>query len=116
MVTRPEVAVDAGGFRGAGERLAREDVVQPPPDIPFLELAPRRPPREEGLVAGVERASGVDEPLGEDLHEERALVWAPAQRPGLPLFRVHVAVRERDVHVATQEQRALLCARGRRAA
>src|SRR5450759_5581585 len=99
MVACPEFAVDARGFRGAGERLAREDIVQPPPDVPFLELAPRRPPREEGLVVGVESASGVDEPLGEDLREERAFVPALADRAGLPLIRVNDAVRETDTNV-----------------
>ena len=74
-------------------RVAGEDVVEAPADVALAQVAPRRPPGEERVVVGIERAPDVDQAVPEQPLEERALVGALADRVRLALLRVHVALR-----------------------
>ena len=85
--------------RAASASLAKH-VVEAPADVALPHVAPRRPPREQAVVVGIERAADVDEPAAEDPLDQRALLGQLADGARLPLLRVHVAVGARHVHVA----------------
>jgi len=92
--------------RGArGERLAGEDVVQPPADVALPHVAPRRPPGEEISVVGLKRAMHIDETMAEDALHQLALVGPLPRDVWFPLFRMDVHVREGDVQVAAENER-----------
>ena len=98
-----------------GERLAGEHVVEPPADVALAHVAPRRPPREQAVVVGIERAADVDQAAAEDPLDQRALLRQLADRARLALLRMHVALGARDVHVAaaaTSSAAARLVRRG----
>ena len=65
-------------------------------------VAPRRPPGEQPVVVGIERAADVDQAAADDPLDQRALLRELADRARLSLFRVHVAVGARDVQVAAE--------------
>ena len=48
------------------DRLAREDVVEPPADVALPHVPPRRPPGEQSVVVGIERAADVDQAAADD--------------------------------------------------
>ena len=96
--TTQDVARAASDVRG-------EHVVEPPADIPLLHVAPRRPPREQVGVVGLELAVHVDEAAAEDPLDQRALFRKLSDRARLPLLRMHVHVGPRDVQVAAQDER-----------
>ena len=50
-------------------------------------VAPRRPPGEEAVVVGIERAADVDEPAADDALEQRPLFRQLADRARLPFLR-----------------------------
>src|SRR5439155_1071749 len=97
------VALDRAGRDPFGHLAAREDVVDPPTDVALPHLAPRRPPREQRVVVRVESARDVDEASREDVVDELALVVALADDARLALLDVDVAVRQRDVDVAADD-------------
>src|SRR6187549_3388771 len=76
VVARAEFALDDAGPRARRERFTREEIVQTPADISLLQIAPRRPPREEIGVVRIELAMHVDEAVAEDPFDERAFVGA----------------------------------------
>src|SRR5215471_14103363 len=104
VVAGAHVRPHRAGGRSPRERGARQDVVDPPADVALAEVAPRRPPREEALVVGIEGPADVDHPLRENRLEERALVLALADDAGLALLGVDIPVGQRDVDVAAEEE------------
>ena len=106
MIARADLLLHRTRDRAGGERLAGEDVIEPPADVPLPHVAPRRPPGEQAVVVGVERAADVHEAAAEDALDDRALLRQLADRAWLSFLRVHVAVRPRDVHVAHQHDLA----------
>src|SRR5437764_1276271 len=66
MVARPHILLHRTRRRASGERFGREHVIEPPPDVALAHVAPRRPPCEEPIVVGIERAADVDETAAED--------------------------------------------------
>src|SRR5262249_54083751 len=69
--------------RALRERLAREDVIEPPADIPLPHVPPRRPPREQPVVIGIERASEIDESVIDDALDDRSLLGQLSDRARL---------------------------------
>src|ERR1043166_2352510 len=90
--------------RNGAKRRGSQNVIQPPPNVPLLHIPPRRPPREVILVGGVQGTPHIHQPLRDEPLEQRALFRQLADRARLALFRMHVHVRARDVHVAAEDQ------------
>src|SRR5271170_7451967 len=103
MVARPDVFADSG--LGAAQGRARQDVVDPPPDVPLAGLPPVRPPREHSIILWIQCASDVDQPTRFDCRPEEApLVLSLTDGVGLALAGVDVPVVESDVHVAAEDK------------
>src|SRR6266576_3189763 len=68
------------------------------------QIPPRRPPREEIGVLGIELAAQIHELRAEESLEQRALLGSLAHGVRLALFGMHVDFRARDVHVAAENQ------------
>src|SRR5205809_6046333 len=92
----------ARGLRGDCGR--GEEVVEAPADVTGAQIPPRRPPREEIGVLGIELAAQIHELRAEESLEQRALLGSLAHGVRLALFGMHVDVRARDVHVAAENQ------------
>src|SRR2546430_11993326 len=86
--------------------LFRSHVIQPPADVARAQVPPRRPPGEETVIVGIERSPQVREPRAEQRFEHGALLGPLADRVGLPLLRMHVHLRPRDIDIAAQQQLA----------
>ena len=67
-------------------------------------VAPRRPPGEQPVVVGIERAADVDQAAADDPLEQRALLGQLADRARLALLRMDVPLGPRDVQVAADHQ------------
>ena len=106
MIARAELPERPAGGRTLRKVLAREHVVEPPPDVALAQVAPGRPPGEEFVVLGIECATDVDDAAGENGLEQRALLRSLADPVLLALLGVHVALGARHVEVAAQEQPA----------
>src|SRR6266542_6926635 len=106
MIAGADVGLDDAARRARGDRLRREDVVDPPADIALAHVAPWRPPREKALVGGIERATDVDEMAAEELVEQLALLGALPDDPRLSLLRVDVDFDTRYVQVAADHELA----------
>src|SRR5207302_2727054 len=110
----PHLAVRRAGGRALSERLAGENVVEAPADVPLPQISPRRPPREVVLVVGVKLSRDIDKSLTEDGFNELALFGTLTDDVGLALFRMHVHVGARDIDVSADHQtRAALAHRAR---
>ena len=104
VIARADVAVRRRSARLVDERAVRGDVVEAPADVALAHVAPRRPPREQPIVVGIDVAADVDEAVREQLLDQRR---APA--PICPIMslrsdRVDVDRRARDVEVAAQDE------------
>src|SRR5262252_6824880 len=90
-------------YRTAGDAsrqcFTREDVIEPPADVPLAHVAPWRPPREEAVVVGIDGATDVDEAVRQDALDDRALFGQLADCARLALLRVHITFGARDIHV-----------------
>src|SRR5712691_2546228 len=104
VVARADIFLHGAGRRPRGQRLAREHVIEPPADIPLPHVAPRRPPGEQSVVVGIERAADVHEAASDEALDDRALLRQLADRARLPFLRMHVAFGARDVHVPHQRE------------
>src|SRR5436309_10501865 len=80
VVARAYVLLHRARRRPRGERRAREHVVEPPADVPLPHVAPWRPPREQRVVVGIERAPEVHKAPRQDALDERALFRKLADR------------------------------------
>src|SRR5947207_13047593 len=106
VVARPDVLLHRTG-RGAGrERLAREDVVEAPADVPLPHIAPRRPPGEQTVVVGIQRAPDVDQTAAQNALDHRALFRQLADGARLSVLRVHVAGRAGDIQIGQHPELA----------
>ena len=54
MIAAAELAIDAAARGALGQRDAAQHVVDAPADVLLAQVAPRRPPREQPIVVGVE--------------------------------------------------------------
>src|SRR5688500_18347900 len=104
MVARPDLAAHLTALDRLGEPGARADVVEEPPDVALAHLAPRRPPREEPVVVGMERAAEIDLALGEECLEHHALRGRLSDLGRHEQLRVHVALGAGDVEIAAVEE------------
>src|SRR5688572_21770543 len=102
VVARPHAGQNDAAFRARSDRLRREHVIDAPSYVAAAHVAPRRPPREQPLVVGVERAADVDEMIAEHLREKLALFRPLSDDARLAFARMYVDVRSRDVDVAAQ--------------
>ena len=59
--------------RAVDERVMRGNIVEPPADVALAQVAPRRPPREQAIVVGIDVSADVDEPVREQPIDQRAL-------------------------------------------
>src|SRR5437867_4423061 len=66
--------------------------------------APGRPPGEETVVVRVEGATEVDQAATEYPLHQRALLGKLSNRAGLALFRMHIEIRSRNVHIPAQHE------------
>jgi len=82
-----------------------EHVVEPPADVPLLHVAPRRPPREQVGIVGLELAVYVSQAATDDAFNQRPFFRKLSDRARFPFLRMHVHVGPRDVHVAAQHER-----------
>src|SRR5207244_5332201 len=74
MIAGPELAINYAGVRACRERLAREHIIEPPPDITLPHVPPRRPPREQTVIVGIESASQIHEPAAQNPPDDRPLL------------------------------------------
>src|SRR5947208_15017907 len=81
-----------------------EELLEAPADVAGAQIPPRRPPREEIRVLGIELAAQIHELRAEESLEQRALLGSLAHGVRLALFGMHVDFRARDVHVAAEHQ------------
>src|SRR5690606_21564896 len=103
VIARAELAARFGATGPIGQRAARQDVVDAPPDVALPEVAPRRPPGEQLVVVGIERPSDVDQPFIEERREPLAFFGTRTNLVRLPLLRMDVAFLAGHVEVATQQ-------------
>ena len=82
---------------------ARQHVIDPPANVTLPKVPPRRPPGEELVVVGVERAADIDQPGVEQPREQRALLRPRADLIRLAFLRMHVALFAGDVQIATDD-------------
>ena len=87
-----------------GQSGAREDVIQAPSHVALPHVPPRRPPREEIVVVGIQRAAEIHEAPADELVHQRALFRELADGQGLALFGVHIPIGQRDVHVPAEHE------------
>src|SRR6476620_1957804 len=99
MVARAELALDDAAANTLKERLARKEVIEPPPDVALTHVAPRRPPREHLVVVRVESPTDVDEAVSDDPLQLRPFLWQLANERRLALLRMDVALGPGDVQV-----------------
>src|SRR5678815_1758736 len=92
MIARAELAPDHARHRPVGNRLAGEHHIETPSDVALLHVPPRRPPREEIGILGLHPAVYIDEPMADDLLEQRSLLGPLTDAVRLSLLRMHVHV------------------------
>src|SRR5262249_39492445 len=113
VIAVPHVFLHRTPGRAPGQLRARDDVIEPPADIALPHVPPRRPPGEQPVVLGIERAAEIDVSMVDDPLDDRPLLRQLADRARLPFLRMHVALAARDVHVAEHHER-VSALRGRR--
>src|SRR5437867_4395705 len=104
VIARADLLLHRTRDHTRGERRARHDVIEPPADVALPQVAPRRPPREQAVVVGIDGAPQIDQAAAQDPLDHRALFRQLADRAGLALLGMHVSVRPRDVQVAAQHE------------
>src|SRR5437763_1455468 len=103
MIARADVAQDGATFDAWSDRRRGEDVIDPPSDVALAHVAPRRPPGEQVLFVGRQRAADVDQMLTKQLCEELALLRSLADDIGFAFARMYIDVVARDVDVAAHD-------------
>src|SRR6266545_5910101 len=102
VVARADVREHRATSRLPGQGLAREDVIDTPADVALAHVAPRRPPREELVVVGIESTRQVHDSRGEDPLEDLTLLGPLPDDRRLALLGVNVPVGARDVQVPAE--------------
>src|SRR3954470_2154694 len=95
VIARADLLLHRTARHPRGERLAREHVIEPPPDVALAHVAPRRPPGEQPIIVRIDRAADVDQAARQHALDDRALLRQLADCPWLALFRVDVALGAR---------------------
>src|SRR6266571_7588282 len=100
MIASAHFTQDNAFLRSLGQRLARQDIVQPPADVALPHLAPGRPPGEKTVIGRIQGATKINDALPDDPLEERSLLWPLPDDGRAALSRVYVLVGPRHIHVA----------------
>src|SRR5256886_14171271 len=86
VITRSHVRLHDAALRPIRQGLRREHIVETPPDVAGPQISPRRPPREQIRLAGIERASDIAEMAAKQRFEQGASLGALAARLRLGAF------------------------------
>src|SRR5262249_37960647 len=107
VIARAHFLLYWAGGRTRSQRSARQNVVEPPTDVPRAHVPPRRPPGEQRFVFRVERTSDVDEPAGDDSLELGALFRQLTDGVRFPFFRVDFPIGPGHVQIPAERDGAL---------
>src|SRR5215813_11718143 len=101
MVARSNLTVNRTLRCLRSQRFTRHDVIEPPTDVALAQVAPGRPPGEEILVIGVQRAADIYESLCQNALEYLSFLRPLSHERRIALFRVNVTLGAGNIDVST---------------